>query len=48
MVNLPSLGLHPLKGELKDFWSAWVTGNWRIIFRFEGGHVCDVDLVDYH
>lgn len=48
MMNLPGLNLHPLKGELKGFWSVWVTGNWRIIFRFDGGHVCDVDLVDYH
>lgn len=48
MMNLPGLNLHPLKGELKGFWSVWVTGNWRIIFRFDGGHVFDVDLVDYH
>jgi proteic killer suppression protein len=48
MMNLAGLKLHPLKGELKGFWSVWVTGNWRIIFRFEGGHVFDVDLVDYH
>jgi len=48
MMNLPGFGLHPLKGEFKGFWSVWVTGNWRIIFRFDGGHVFDVDLVDYH
>lgn len=48
MMNLPGLNLHPLKGELKGFWAVWVTGNWRIIFRFDGGHACDVDLVDYH
>jgi proteic killer suppression protein len=48
MMNLPGYRLHPLKGELKGFWSVWITGNWRMIFRFDGGHVCDVDLVDYH
>ena len=48
MMNLPGYRLHPLKGELRGFWSVWVTGNWRTIFRFDGGHVCDVDLVDYH
>ncbi|MHB8257132.1 MAG: type II toxin-antitoxin system RelE/ParE family toxin [Acidiferrobacterales bacterium] len=48
MMNLPGYGLHPLKGGLKGFWSVWVTGNWRIIFRFDGGNACDVDLVDYH
>ena len=25
-----------------------VSGNWRIIFRFENGNAYDVDLVDYH
>ena len=48
MMNLPGLKLHPLKGNLKGYWSVCVTGNWRIIFRFEGIHVFDVDLVDYH
>ncbi|WP_454064733.1 type II toxin-antitoxin system RelE/ParE family toxin [Candidatus Nitrospira salsa] len=37
-----------LKGELKGFWSVKVTRNWIIIFRFEGGNVLDVNLVDYH
>ena len=40
--------LHPLKGELKGFWSVTVSGNWRVIFRFEKGDAFDVDLVDYH
>lgn len=48
MMNLPGLKLHPLKGKRKGFWSVWVTGNWRILFRFDGSHACDVDLVDYH
>ncbi|MDQ6923437.1 MAG: type II toxin-antitoxin system RelE/ParE family toxin [Pseudomonadota bacterium] len=47
-MNLPGLRLHALKGELRGFWSVWVTGNWRIIFRFEGSDVAQVDLVDYH
>ena len=40
-------GLHPLKGDLKGFWSVKVTGNWRVIFRFDE-EPRDVDLVDYH
>lgn len=48
MRGLPGFRLHPLKGELRGFWSVRVTGNWRFIFRFDGGHVWDVDLVDYH
>jgi proteic killer suppression protein len=40
--------IHPLKGELKGFWSLTVSGNWRIIFRFENGEAYDLDYVDYH
>lgn len=40
--------IHPLKGSLKGFWSLTVSGNWRIIFRFEDGDAYDVDFVDYH
>ncbi|MBI4490646.1 MAG: type II toxin-antitoxin system RelE/ParE family toxin [Deltaproteobacteria bacterium] len=47
-MNLPGFRLHPLKGNLKGFWSVAVRANWRIIFRFQGGHVWDVDLIDYH
>jgi proteic killer suppression protein len=25
-----------------------VSGNWRVIFRFESGAAYDVDLIDYH
>ena len=47
-MDLPGFRLHPLKGNLADFWAVTVSGNWRIIFRFEGVHASDVDLVDYH
>ena len=47
-MNLPGLGLHPLKGSLKTFWSVSVSGNWRVIFRFENGNATDVDYLDYH
>ncbi len=47
-LKLPQYRIHPLKGELKDYWSITVSRNWRIIFRFRGGDVYDVDLVDYH
>ena len=47
-MGLPGFKLHPLKGNLKGFWAVSVSGNWRIIFRFEGGHAYDVDLGDYH
>ena len=44
---MPGYRLHPLKGNLKEFWSITVSGNWRIIFRFGDGNVHDVDLLDY-
>ena len=47
-VNLPGYRLHPLRGDLRGFWSIRVSGNWRLIFRFDARDVCDVDLVDYH
>jgi proteic killer suppression protein len=47
-MDLPGLRLHPLKGELAGHWSVTVQANWRIIFRFESGHVTDVDYLDYH
>ena len=47
-MSLPGYRLHPLKGELKGFWSVTVRSNWRIIFRFEGVDAFDVELIDYH
>ena len=47
-LNLPGYRPHPLKGELKGFWSVTVRANWRIIFRFQGGDAFDVELIDYH
>lgn len=44
-MNLPGFRLHPLAGDMKGFWAVSVSGNWRIVFRFEGGHAYDVDLV---
>ena len=45
---MPGYRLHQLKGSLQGFWSIRITGNWRIVFRFDGDDVYDVDLVDYH
>ena len=47
-MALPGFGLHRLQGRLKGLWAVSVSGNWRIVFRFEKGHAYDVDLVDYH
>ncbi len=47
-LDLPGYRLHPLKGDLKGYWSLSISSNWRVIFRFEDGDVYDVDLIDYH
>lgn len=47
-LNLPSLKLHALKGKLKGQWSVWVSGNWRVTFRFAKADVELVDYLDYH
>lgn len=47
-MNLPGYRLHPLKGDRQGQWAVWVSGNWRVVFEFEGEHATNVDLVDYH
>jgi len=48
ILRLHSYRLHPLKGDLKGYWSITVKANWRIIFRFRDGKALDVELIDYH
>jgi proteic killer suppression protein len=47
-MDLPGFRLHPLKGRDKGRFSVWVSGNWRVTFRFKGVDAVDVDYVDYH
>ncbi|MDP8033640.1 type II toxin-antitoxin system RelE/ParE family toxin [Pasteurella atlantica] len=47
-MNVPSLNLHQLSGNLKDHWSVKVNGNWRVTFKIENGHAQVVDYQDYH
>lgn len=47
-LDNPGWRLHSLKGGLAGCWSVRVTGNWRLVFRFEDGEAVDVDLIDYH
>jgi len=48
--RFPGWKLHPLKGERKGQWSLMVTGNWRLIFRYDEqtNAAIDIDLIDYH
>ena len=47
-MDLPGWRLHRLRGDRVGSWAVSVSGNWRIVFRFEAGDVVDVDWVDYH
>ena len=40
--------IHPLRGNRRGQWSGRVSGNWRIVFRFQDGEAVDIDLIDYH
>lgn len=47
-MDLPGFRLHMLKGNYEGFYAVNVSGNWRIVFRFEGRDTTDIDLIDYH
>lgn len=47
-IEAMGLGIHKLSGDRSDFWSIKVTPNYRIVFRFEGGDIHDIDFLDYH
>ncbi len=47
-MDFPGSRLPPLKGDRAGIWSVAVSGNWRVLFRFEEGHAWDVDYEDYH
>jgi proteic killer suppression protein len=47
-MALSGFRLHQLRDDLRGFWSVAVSANWRVIWRFSGRDVVDVDLIDYH
>ena len=46
-MNRAGWDWHPLKGGLKGHRPVSVSGNWRLIFRFEGEDAILVDYQDY-
>lgn len=44
----PGHRLHLLKGDRAGQYTIAVNRQWRICFRFEGGHAYDVEFCDYH
>lgn len=47
-MDIHNWRLQPLVGDREGYWAVRVSGNWRIVFRFDDVGVCDVNLVDYH
>ncbi len=47
-MAFPGSFLHPLKGKRKAYWAVRISGNWRLVFRFENGDAYEVDYIDYH
>ena len=47
-MDAPGLRLHPLKGKPEGRWAVDVDENYRVVFRFDEGHACEVDYGDYH
>lgn len=47
-MNLPGYKLHELSGKEKGTWSVWISGNWRVTFRFDGIDATSVNYEDYH
>ena len=47
-MRAPGYDLHALKGQLAGHWAVSVSGNWRLIFAFEGEDAVLVDYLDYH
>ena len=47
-MNVSGWRLHSLKGGGDRQWAINVSGNWRIVFKFEEGQAWDVNYEDYH
>lgn len=47
-MNAPGWRFHKLTGDRVGFFSVSVSGNWRLVFRFEEADAVGVDYIDYH
>ena len=48
-MDLPGWSLQPIKGPVEGLWAVWLTAEFWIVFRFDGGdqNVIDVDLIEF-
>lgn len=47
-MDSPGWRFHSLKGTRAGHYSVWVSGNWRLTFKFEDGDAILVDYQDDH
>jgi toxin HigB-1 len=47
-MDLPGLRLRPLRAERRRQLAVSVSGNWRVVFEFDGPDTTNIDLIDYH
>lgn len=45
-MDLPGFRLRPMRGKHKGHFSVWVTGDWRMTFRFDGQRAVEIDYVE--
>ena len=48
VMNFPGSNLHKPNPPKDNFWAVSVSGNWRIVFKYENNDVYIVDYTDYH
>ena len=44
----PSNRLEKLSGRMKEYYSIRINDQWRIRFKWVGGHSYEVEIIDYH
>ena len=44
----PGNRLERLRGDRDGKWSIRINDQWRVCFRWQGGHAENVEIVDYH
>ena len=44
----PTIRLHKLKGDRKDYWSVTIKLPWCITFKFKNGEFSEVKIENYH
>jgi proteic killer suppression protein len=47
-MDLPGFKLHLLKGKFQGYYAVTVSGNWRVIFKFDGNDAVNIDYIDYY